>query len=276
MLVLPRSTPDVRVLRPILLCLIAAACAPERPWPGDADLVSRHVLHEGNVTYSFPQATDEALRTALVGKCQRSIRENLELLGETAFTDTFDLEFRASRKEMIKYGGIAASGLAYPERGVMFCIVEKDYERNSPIQHELMHMITMLKWGRPPNSSIWMNEGLATWSTGTDTLCAGRSYEQIYTYMLQSDKRIPLEDLAADFYGHPEMIAYTQCAFLSGSLLSEHGAEKFTRLWKSGFEYFEEVYGMPYQQWQDALDLRVRTKYPNKVALDWERLLHGC
>lgn len=246
---------------------------------GDADTTDadcRQVIQAGNITYSFPQGTDLALRTALVGKCQRSIRENLALISETDFTDTFDLEFLSSRREILKYAGFPATGVALPERDVMFCILDRDFERNSPIQHELMHMLAMYKWGHPPASSTWMNEGLATWSSGTGAVCAGYSYEQIYAYLLLNNKRMPIEGLSGDFYGQPEMIAYTQCAYLAGSLLAEHGVDKFRRLWKEGIDRFEAVYGMPYHQWQDALDLKVRAKYPGMIELDWERLQKGC
>ena len=130
----------------------------------------------GNITYYFPSEVEIPRRNLAIEECQKAIDENLKLIEETEFNNKMDIDFLKSKKEMLKYGGIAAQGLAYPDRDVFFTLLK---DKGSPIKHEMMHMITMYKWGTPPNSTTWMNEGLATYAGAT---CFKYSLEEIYKY----------------------------------------------------------------------------------------------
>lgn len=224
-----------------------------------------------NITYFFPSEIDFKRRSSAIKECQQSIEENLKLIEETNFDNKFDIEILRTREEMLKYGGMAAQGLALPESNVMFTLLKDG--KNSPIKHELMHMITMYKWGNPSSSSTWMNEGLATYSAGT---CFEYSLEEIYKYFIQSNKLISIDKLTKDFYGNPDMIAYTQSAFISKYLIANYGIAKFRELWKSGFEKFDVIYGFDSKTLETKLIDHVNKKYPKKINFDWEKFNKGC
>jgi len=224
-----------------------------------------------NITYFFPSEIDFKRRNSAIKECQQSIEENLKLIEETKFDNKFDIEILRSREEMLKYGGMAAQGLALPESDVMFTLLKDG--KNSPIKHELMHMITMYKWGNPSISSTWMNEGLATYSAGT---CFEYSLEEIYKYFIQSEKLISTEKLATDFYGNPDMIAYTQSAFICKFLIDNYGISKFKKLWKSGYGKFKEIYGFDSKTLENTITEFINKKYPKDINFDWEKFNKGC
>lgn len=223
-----------------------------------------------NITYYFPSEVEIPRRNLAIEECQKAIVENLKLIGETEFNNKMDIEFLKSKKEMLKYGGMAAQGLAYPDRDVFFTLLK---DKGSPIKHEMMHMITMYKWGTPPSSSTWMNEGLATYS---DVTCLKYSLEEIYKYFIQSNKLITLDKLSEDFYGNPDMIAYTQSAFVCKYLITTYGISKFKALWKSGYENLTEIYGFDAQTLEQTLKEYIHQKYPTNIDFNWEEFNKGC
>lgn len=223
-----------------------------------------------NITYYFSSEVDIPRRDSAIKECQKSIEENLKLVGENEFNNKMDIEFVKSRKEMLKYTGMGAQGMAFPDRDVFFTLLK---DTGSPIKHEMMHMITMYKWGTPSTSSTWMNEGLATYSGGT---CFEYSLEEIYKYFIQSNKLIPMNKLAENFYGNPDMIAYTQSAFVSKFLIDNYGISKFKELWKSGYEKLHEIYGFDSQTLEQTLKDYINRKYPAHIDFDWDRFNKGC
>ena len=107
-----------------------------------------------------------------------------------------------------------------------------------PIKHELMHLITMLKWGYPTPTSTWMNEGLGTYAEND---CNGINVAQIYRYFLENDKLISIDLLSSDFYKQPEMVGYHQSGYIVEYLLENYSIEQFKKLWTNGFKNFEKI-----------------------------------
>ncbi len=232
--------------------------------------ITREKKTVDNITYYFSSKIDISRRDSAIKECQNSITENLKLISETDFTNKMDVEFVASRKEMLKYTGMGAQGMAFPDRNTFFTLLK---EEGSPIKHEMMHMITMYKWGTPPESTTWMNEGLATYSGGT---CSNYSLTEIYKYFIQSKKVIPLNNLANNFYGNPEMVAYTQSAFICKYLIDTYGIEKFKQLWKKGHNEMQSIYGFNNEQLESILAEYVIEKHPTEITFNWEVFNEGC
>lgn len=223
-----------------------------------------------NITYYFSSTIDVDRRNAAIKECQQSVIDNLQLINETEFTNQMEVEFLASRKEMLKYTGMGAQGMAFPDRNTFFTLLK---DKGSPIKHEMMHMITTYKWGSPPRTSTWMNEGLATYAGG---ICFDYSFLEIYRYFMQSGKLIPMDELAHNFFGHSDIISYTQSAFISKFLIDNYGIEKFKQLWGEGFEGLETVYGFSKDELERDLATYVMKEHPGEVEFDWEEFNKGC
>jgi hypothetical protein len=254
----------------ILLTGFIVSCSSKSEKNEEWKEITREKKTIDNITYYFSSKIDISRRNSAIEECQNSITENLKLIKETDFTNKMDIEFLESRTEMLKYTGMGAQGMAFPDRNTFFTLLK---DKGSPIKHEMMHMITMYKWGTPPETSTWMNEGLATYSGGT---CSKYSLTEIYKYFIQSKKLITLNNLADNFYENPDMIAYTQSAFVCKFLIDNYGMEKFKLLWQKGFNEMTSIYGFDNQQLEMNLAKYVNEKYPTDIEFDWEEFNKGC
>jgi hypothetical protein len=255
----------------LILILISISCFNKKNSDsGSFTQTSRYKKQVNSITYYFPSSLDTSICQKLIVKCENAIRSNLKLIGENSFKDSIDIEFLMNRKEMLKYTGMGASGMSFPERKTMFSIAN---EKEAPIIHELLHMLAMLKWGEPHQTSIWMNEGLATFSENN---CNNFNVEQIYCYFLSKSMLIPIDSLATNFYGQPDMIAYHQSAYLVQFLLTNYGITKFKALWKNGLSNFAEIYGLPISQVMPLIDEAAKSHYPKTPNINWEEFKKGC
>lgn len=226
-----------------------------------------------NVNFVFPEsgyAFDH--REELIKRTFDAIEHNRKILKKGAFNDTIYVRVMASRDEMFKYTGTTASGNAYPYWSTVN-IVSKEDDVKPPIEHELMHLMAMLDWDYPKNSSSWINEGIATYAINN---CNGYTVAEIYRFLLADDKLISIEDFASDFYGQSELIAYHQSGYIVQYLLEHYSIEQFQKLWIEGFAKFEEIYGLPYSEMQSDLQKEVLKKYPESPKIDWEKFSKGC
>ncbi|PKB17655.1 peptidase MA family metallohydrolase [Flavobacterium sp. 5] len=223
-----------------------------------------------NITYFFDSNVPYKEREFDIELCRKSIKEDLAIINEKEYKKVIEIEFLTSRKEMLKYSGLGAQGLAIFERDIIFMIHKN---QNSPIKHEMMHMISMDKWGDTAESSHWMNEGLATYAGGT---CSKYTLEEIYQYFMQSGKLIPMNTIANDFYSANDMITYTQSAFLVKYLIDTFGFDKFSKLWKEGYNNFNKIYGFEFEQMQNQIKSELKIKYPKDIEFNWEEFNKGC
>lgn len=224
----------------------------------------------GNITYYFPSEVTLKDRQTNIALCQKAVTENLELLKEKAFTNKMDIEFLHSRTEMKKHTGMAAQGMACFQQDTFYTILK---EKNSPIKHEMNHMIAFYKWGIPAED--WMAEGLGTYSGGT---CSDYTLEEIYQYLLQSKKILAMDILVNDFWrkGNNDIITYTQSGFIVKYLLDNYGYEKFKLLWIKGFKDFKTIYGMEFQVVDAKIKQELKLRYPKNIVFNWEAFNKGC
>ena len=254
----------------IILIGFIISCSTESKKNEDWTTITREKKTVDNITYYFSSKIGIDRRDSAIQECQNSIVENLKLIKEKEFSKKMDIEFLESREDMLKYTGLGAQGMAFPDRNTFFTLLK---DKGSPIKHEMMHMITMYKWGTPPETSTWMNEGLGTYAGGT---CSDYSLAEIYKYFIQSKKVIPMNKLADNFYGNPDMITYTQSAFVCKFLIDNYGMERFILLWKSGFNKMQSIYGFNSEKLEINLAKYVNEKYPNDIAFNWEKFNKGC
>jgi Peptidase MA superfamily len=223
-----------------------------------------------NINYSFPGSITNMQRNILIQKCTKAIEENLLVIKEIRFTDTIDIKFVKDREEMRQYTGMGAAGMALPEIKTMYCLAD---ENAAPIKHELMHMITMLKWGEPHPSSTWMNEGLAAFAENN---CNDYNDEQIYRFFSNKGMLLSMDSLSTNFYGQPEMISYHQCGYMVQFLLQQYGVQKFKLLWQKGLAAFDNIYGNSFADVYLILDKSAATNYPIAPEINWEVFKKGC
>lgn len=225
-----------------------------------------------NVNFTFPAngfAFDK--KEQYVKECFDAIKENSEMIDLAAFKDTIYIRFLRSREESEIYTGQKSSGSAWPHIKTLYVVANES--QNPPIKHELMHLISMLQWGYENPTSNWVNEGLGTFAGNN---CNGYNVAQIYRYLMETNKLIPIESLTSDFYNQPDMIGYHQSAYMVEYLLTNYSIEQLKKLWTEGFEKFEEIYGVPFSEIKTDLEKVVLEKYPTAPEIDWEEFNKGC
>ncbi|MGK0326112.1 MAG: hypothetical protein ACJA2M_002411 [Polaribacter sp.] len=88
-------------------------------------------------------------------------------------------------------------------------------------------------------------------------------------------KVIAMNNLADNFYGNPDMVAYTQSAFICKYLIDNYGLEKFKLLWKKGFNELQSIYGFNNEQLEINLSEFVNKKHPTEIEFNWEEFNEG-
>jgi len=226
-----------------------------------------------NVNFVFPESGYAfENKEYLIKQTFDAIENNKKILKKSEFNDTIYVRVMSSRDEMFIYTGTRAYGNAYPYWSTLNIVLNEN-ALNPPIKHEMMHLMAMLDWDYPKRNSTWINEGIATYSANN---CNGYSVEQIYRFFMAEDKLIPIEDLVSNFYGNSEMVSYHQSGYIVQYLLEKYTIKQFKQLWTDGFEKFENIYGLSYQEIENNLKKAVVEKYPENPKIDWEKFSEGC
>lgn len=225
-----------------------------------------------SVNFIFP-ATGYAYerKEEYIKQCFDALRENSELINLTEFKDTIYIRFLNSREDSKIYTGQGSSGSAWPHIKTLYVVANKN--QKPPIKHELMHLISMLEWDYENPTSNWVNEGLGTFAENN---CNGYNVAQIYRYLMETDKLIPIELLTSDFYSQPDMIGYHQSAYIVEHLLTNYSIEQLKNLWQGGFNKFEDIYGVSFSQVKKDLEKVALEKYPIAPKIDWDEFNKGC
>ena len=255
-----------------VICLFACDIPAKKVIVGNE---KKEIMRVANVSFTFPsKGFAYENRDKLVAECLAAMKSNAALIQLPQYTDSITIQFLDSRQEMKRYTGITPAGIAVVEHKIVYIVANGEPDEvKPPIKHELMHMMSMTSWGYPTHDSNWMNEGLAAFAENN---CNGYNDEQIYRYLLEKKMLIPMSALTSTFYQQPEMIAYHQAAYIAQYLLNKYGVEKFKQLWTRGFDQFERIYGIRFQQAQRDMDTLVKQNYPTAPAIDWNSFQKGC
>jgi hypothetical protein len=199
-------------------------------------------LFKSNIEYIFPADLESSRIIEFIKECENAVKDNLKIIDES-FNDSISIEFEWSKEQMKAISGFPNSaGLTFSDVKQVYILIKE----NPPIKHELMHIITMLNWGQPHKSSEWMNEGLATYSTGR--FFFGLTLKEIYSFLYNHDMLIPIDKLVNKFDKAPPIISYHQSGYLVEYLIVNYGIEKFKKLWLAGFVDFEKIYAISFSE----------------------------
>jgi Peptidase MA superfamily len=228
-----------------------------------------------NIEFTFPsEGYSFEKKDSLITECLEAIKNNSELINISNFKDTLYIRFLSNRDEMKKYTGSKSAGYAKPWINTVYIMASgKPGEVKAPIKHELMHMVSLMRWEYPPQNLTWMVEGLATYAENN---CNGYNVQQIYRYLLENKMLLPIDSIASSFYDKPEMIAYHESAYIVEYLITNYGMEKFKKLWKEGFDNFEKIYLLPIEQVMAEIEKKLIEKYPKIPDINWEVFKEGC
>ena len=225
----------------------------------------------GNVNFNFPENfSDLDRRESLIKETFVSIEEISENIG-IELKDTIYVRFVSTREEMKPLTNSKSSGMTYPH--IKTCYLVLNDKVDTPLKHELTHLIVMLGWGYPHQTSNWMNEGLSTSQVNN---CNGYSVSELYRYFLEKNKLVDINSLTSNFYGNSEMISYHQSGQIVRYLLENYSLEQFEELWKTGLDNFQLIYGEKFLSIIDKMENELQNNFPNIINLDFDLFMEGC
>jgi Peptidase MA superfamily len=254
----------------IILCFHHSCIQQNASKSGKEHVEPGYTSQAYKITYFFPASLDSFQQKLLTAKCEAAMDTVLKLLQAGAFTEAINIQFVKDRKEMQQYTGRGAAGMAFPEKKTLYCLANVN---EAPVVHELLHLMAMLKWGNPHETSTWMNEGFATFAENN---CNNYRVEQIYRFFMSKKMLLSIDSMSANFYGQPEMVAYHQSACIVQFLLNHYSINKFIELWKTGFVHFQEIYHFPFSKILAGINETALVHYPEAPLINWEIFKKGC
>jgi hypothetical protein len=236
-------------------------------WKVESQLTKRI----NNVNFNFPENfSDIDRKESLIEETFVSIKEMGENIG-IELKDTIYVRFVLTREDMKPLTNSKSTGMTYPH--LKTCYVVLNDKIDTPLKHELTHLIVMLGWGYPHQTSIWMNEGLSTSQVNN---CNGYSVSELYRYFLDKNKLIDINFLTSNFYENSEMISYHQSGQIVRYLLENYSVEQFEELWKTGLDNFQIIYGKNFPIIIDEMENELQNNFPNVIDLDFDLFMEGC
>lgn len=186
----------------------------------------------------------------------------LRLADETAYP-TIDVFFVDSRTTLRRMAGARARGIAMPAANYVV-LAYSDSMRSSP-PHEIMHVVTLNRWGQSPRTGPWLGEGVAAYA---DQRCLEYTVDEIAAYLHRRKQLLPDRALFERFVAADDLIAYVQAGSLAGYLMATYGTETVKRVWTEGNATLPKGATDGWRKWLETVPAR---------SIDWGRLARsGC
>ncbi|HET7584314.1 MAG TPA: hypothetical protein VFK13_05370 [Gemmatimonadaceae bacterium] len=140
------------------------------------------------------------------------------------------LFFLGSRADMQRLSGRPLAGFVPPGEPTAFFVWARGYR--APLRHELAHLYTFERWGRPPAgaAATWLVEGIGAWVGGA---CQGHSPDALAAGLLARGALPSLASLAAEFRTLPEDVAMPAAGSLIQFLHTQEGIAGLRARWQS-------------------------------------------
>lgn len=222
-----------------------------------------------NITYVFPsEGYAWEFRDSIINQCSTYIQENLRFIQEQSLNGNYTIQIANYEPGS---DSIKNLGTYDPWKNKAFFIVGKGI--NSPIKHELMHLVIAAFLGVPQARGQWMNEGIATLA---DNNCLGYQVKDVYRFLLAKGQLIKPDSLRLEFYKAWDMISYHQSAYLVEYLIETHGLAKFKRLWMHPDHDMKAIYGFSFKELHFQIEEEIKSKSPIIPPINWDDFKNGC
>lgn len=237
---------------------------------------------DGNIRYTVDSTMSDLQREDIIKLVKTNIAQNLELINESELNDSVHIVLARDRDEMAEYVGgriIGASMLKdqYVPENMIFCIYGTKHDA---LKHELMHMISGLKWGGIETNNgraNWLEEGLAVFADPGAENCDGHTIEERYVYFLQNNRLLDLDSLFTSTRTNVDYkISYSQAGYVTSRLISDYGVDKLKLLWQSDVREFEKIYEIKLEDYICKIHSELNHKYPNSIDIHEKKAYENC
>lgn len=269
----------------ILLSFILNSCDQDKKWEkafkSDLPHLQSYVaLDEDNFRFIVDSSMCIEMRNETITATKECIKQSLKIIGESDLKDSIDVFFLQSRDEMDDFWGFPAGGffqLADGEHVMKHNLVAVVGGNNSLIKHEVMHMVTGLKWQYIAGEMSWLTEGFSVFvSPETETCSENVTIEELYAYLLQNSKLISWNKVLEANEMPDLKISYIQSGYVVEYLYNNFGIEKIKQLWFANMSEFEAIYGLSFDSLLERLHKDLLKKYTYPIDFDLELFNRKC
>ncbi len=237
---------------------------------------------DGNLEITVDSVMSIPERDFIVEKTKEYILQNLAFIREPEFNDSISIFIVRNREQMNEFVGRKIAGITHiaDDNDKTNRLISIFNSNHHPLKHELMHMITFLKWGKPNGSeNTWLIEGLATLVCPEAENCDGHTFEERYIYFSQNDRLLDLKMLNTSLQSDkmPQIkIAYSQAAYIVGYLIENYGVDKIKRLWQNGMDNFENIFEASFQEIASNINSKLKNKGTDRFDFNEDRFYNDC
>lgn len=193
--------------------------------------------HRGLRLYIQRGTAADADPRALADSLMRAQADVLALLEERLLTSrdssTSDappaaLFVLGSRDDMRRLTGRPLAGFVQPGEATAFFVWAPNFR--GPLRHELAHLYTFERWGRPAAGAAWLVEGIGSWAGGP---CLGETPDALAAGLLASGRLPSVEDLSGRFRDLAEDVALPAAGSLIAFIHAREGVAGLRTRWRS-------------------------------------------
>lgn len=269
----------------ILLSFIFVSCFQGPKWEKafDSDfppIQSYIALNDDNLRFIVDSSMCLEMRNEAINATKEYIKEGLKIIGESDLKDSVDVFFLQSRDDMNAVFGFSFGGFFQHADGqhvMKHNLVAVVGGNNSVIKHEVMHMVTGLKWQYISGEMEWLTEGFSIFmSPETETCGKDITLEELYACLLQNDKLMPWNKVFETEEMPDSKISHIQSGYVVEYLYNNFGIEKMKQLWFGDMSEFEAIYGISFDRLLERLNQDLLQKYTDSIDIDWELFNRKC
>jgi hypothetical protein len=289
-----RNFQSMAIVRILLVSWLFVACARTQSGPSPSGPVARRAFAASGFGWRVFELPDRGIRLYLqrgtaaeadadvvADSVKRVQAEVLMMLGEPLHTprqsnsavpnasgvEDAALFFVGSRDDMRRLAGRPLAGFVQRGEATAFFLWARGYR--APIRHELAHLYTFERWGRPAagDAATWLVEGIGAWVGGS---CQGHSPDALAAGLLARDILPSAQQLAASFRSLPEDLALPTAGSLTKFLHSRESIAGLRKRWSA-----RSSQALPDSMTLAAWRAHLRTVRPE--SLDVARVIReGC
>jgi len=224
-------------------------------------------------TNSYAAEQMEYLKSQIDAAYLRSI----DLLGLDAYHRGINLLFVESEEEMMEVTGRTAHG-GFAMAGHDCVVFNFNRQKVAlPITHEIFHLISLQTWGTTHHRLLI--EGSAVFAQNECDHLVSNPVHSITAFIASKDELFSCQQLITNFNKAAldnEVGAYFQSASIFQYLYENYGIAKMERLWRDGFDSFENVYGMGIGNFEEEWLAYIKTVDTPDEVIASQILAQGC
>jgi hypothetical protein len=164
-------------------------------------------------------------------RVERARTDDLALLGMWWYPHRIHVFYFASKARMDSVFGEPGEGQADPPGQLVMLLADSGRYEKPDDAHEIMHVISITRWGWGARNQAWMIEGLANFASASDW---PYTIDQMAAQSRHNgDQRGPAE-LTGDHFLDGDRPAHFRAYMLAGSFVGFLGVDKLRQLWQRG------------------------------------------